>query len=170
MTPGEAALALADGFVHPVTNPVHIVALLGLGIGTAYRGRPVATVAGFAAGLVGGLGGVAWGIGETPAPDAMLLLAALCGLAAAMQRRIPAGVVLAAAAGVAIGLDSPPEVISLAAAIVALIGTAIGGVAAMAAIAAVSTAAARPWHGIVLRVAGSWIAAIAILVLAVRWA
>jgi hypothetical protein len=32
-----------------------------------------------------------------------------------------------------------------------------------------AVALARPWRGIVLRVAGSWTAAIAILVLTLRW-
>jgi hypothetical protein len=51
-----------------------------------------------------------------------------------------------------------------------LIGTAGGGIAAMAIMVALSAAVAPIWNGIALRVAGSWIAAIALLVLALRWA
>jgi hypothetical protein len=40
----------------------------------------------------------------------------------------------------------------------------------LAAAVVVATPLARLWNGIVLRVAGSWIAAISMLVLALRWA
>jgi hypothetical protein len=51
-----------------------------------------------------------------------------------------------------------------------LIGTACGGIGVLAMIAFVASTIARWRQGIILRVAGSWVAAIAILVLALRWA
>jgi urease accessory protein len=77
---------------------------------------------------------------------------------------------LAVIVGFAGGLDSPPDAITLREAVLSLIGTACGGIAAFALLVAVAAPLARIWQGIVLRVAGSWIAAIAILVLALRWA
>jgi hypothetical protein len=165
------AAALAAGLLNPLLAPVHVVALIGLGL-LAGRG-PAASkiIAAFALGLAAGLGAIAWGVGETPASDVLLVAAALCGLLAAAGFPVPAWLAapLALAAGVAFGLDSPPETISLRDAVLMLVGTACGGVAALAAMASAARAVARLWHGIALRVAGSWISAIAVLVLALRW-
>ena len=75
------------------------------------------------------------------------------------------------AVGLALGLDSPPDAILAARCdprpdrdVVRRRSTLL-----MAALA-VATPLARLWNGIALRVAGSWIAAMAILVLALRWA
>ena len=76
---------------------------------------------------------------------------------------------IAFAAGAALGLDSPPETIFLGEAAVMLIGAACGAVAALALVTLCAAALGRPWQGMALRVAGSWIAAIAALVLALRW-
>jgi urease accessory protein len=167
---GGAAQAFAYGLLHPLLAPAHIVALIGLGL--VAGGAEVSIVIAFAAGLAGGLDAIASGIGETPATDALLALAALCGMAAAARLRIRAGLAAPAALGVgiALGLDSPPEFISLGEAVAALIGTACGGVLALTLIALAAASLARLWQGIALRVAGSWIAAIAILVLALRLA
>ena len=65
---------------------------------------------------------------------------------------------------------SPPETISLHEAVLMLTGTFCGGVAALALLTAAAAWLAHLWRAIALRVAGSWIAAIAILVLALRLA
>jgi hypothetical protein len=167
--------AATGGLLTPLTTPAHLIALAGIGLmaGRSNRWSARAAIAGaFALGLAAGLGAVAAGAGETPANDVLLALAALCGLIAASGLGVPA--VLAApaalASGVALGLDSPPDAIRLDEAVAALIGTACGGVAALVLIGLTAVALARLWRGVVLRVAGSWIAAIAILVLALRWA
>jgi hypothetical protein len=77
---------------------------------------------------------------------------------------------LAFVSGAALGLDSPPQSIFLREAVAMLIGTACGDIAMLAIVALAASAIARLWQGVVLRVAGSWTAAIAILVLALRWA
>jgi|SRR5580700_895831 urease accessory protein len=162
--------ALAGGLINPLLAPAHVVALIGLGL-LAGRSPVSKLIAAFAFGLAGGLGAIAWGMGETPASDVLLAAAALCGLLSAAGLTVPAWLVapLALVSGVAFGLDSPPETISLRDAVLILVGTACGGVAALAAMAFAARAVVRLWHGIALRVAGSWIAAIAILVLALRW-
>jgi urease accessory protein len=154
--------------------PAHLVALVSVALlaGRKPLRERVACVAAFAAGLAAGLGAVAAGVGETPAGDLLMVVAVLCGLAAAAALRLPSGLLapLAFAVGLGGGLDSPPDAISLREAILGLIGTACAGIAALAIMVAVSAVLAGVWQGIALRVAGSWIAAIAILVLALRWA
>jgi hypothetical protein len=82
-------------------------------------------------------------------------------------------VLLAAVAGMALGLDSPPEAISIAVATTMLIGTALGASLALAlVVAGASYVGAQKWAAprIGMRVLGSWIAASALLVLALRFA
>jgi urease accessory protein len=154
-------------------GPAHLVALIGPALlaGPAGFWQRAAVVAAFAVGLAAGLGALAAGIGETAAGDALMLAAALCGLAAAMALPVPPAITaaLALVVGLAGGLDSPPDAITLREAVLSLIGTACGGIAAFALLVAAAGRLARTWQGIVLRVAGSWIAAIAILVLALHW-
>ena len=130
------------------------------------------TVAAFASGLALGLGALAWGVGETSASEVLLACALLCGLAAAAGVTVPMALAapVALISGIALGLDSPPDAIRLGEAVASLIGTACGGVAALALLVLAGTVIARWRRGIALRVAGSWIAATAILALAVRWA
>lgn len=174
MAPFTGAGGFVAGLLNPLLAPAHMVALIGLGLlgGQNAMSARAANIAAFALGLAGGLGAIAWGVGETSANDVLLVAAALCGLLAAAGFPVPAWLAapLALAVGVAFGLDSPPQTISLRDAVLMLIGTACGGVAALAVTAFAACWAARLWHGIALRVAGSWIAAIAILVLALRWA
>jgi hypothetical protein len=162
------------GLLHPLTTPAHFIALTGIGLMAGRNGLSTgaAIIGAFALGLAVGLGALASGIGETPARDVLLAGATLCGLMAASGLTAPAAfaVPVALTAGAALGLDSPPDAIRLDEAVAALIGTACGGTAALAAIALLAFALARRWRGIVLRVAGSWIAAMTILTLALRWA
>jgi urease accessory protein len=154
--------------------PAHLMALISVALlaGRKPLRERVALVGAFAAGLAAGLGALAAGAGETPAGDVLMVVAALCGLAAAAALHLPPGLpaLLAIVVGLAGGLDSPPDAISLREAILGLIGTACTGIAALAIMVGVSAALAGVWQGIALRVAGSWIAAIAVLVLALRWA
>jgi hypothetical protein len=167
--------AAIGGLLLPLATPVHAITLAGLGLVAGRRNRlsiSLVIVAAFALGLAAGLGAVAAGAGETPARDVLMAIAMLCGLAAASGVTAPA--VLAApvalVSGVALGLDSPPDAIRLDDAVAALIGTACGGIAALTLIVLLAFPLACLWRGIALRVAGSWIAAIAILALALRWA
>jgi hypothetical protein len=165
---------LVGGLLHPLLAPAHFISLIGLGLIAGRNCLPAgaAIIVAFALGLVGGLGAIAWGVGETPASDVLLAGATLCGLIAATGVTVPAWLTTPAALvfGTALGLDSPPESILLREAVAMLIGTACGGIAALAVIAFSASAIARLGRGIAVRVIGSWIAAIAILVLALRWA
>jgi urease accessory protein len=164
----------AGGLLHPLLAPAHLLSLIGLGL-LAGRGSlrvRIAIVAAFAAGLGGGLGAIAFGAGETSANNVLLAAAAACGVIAALGLPGRAWFVapLALIIGSAVGLDSPPETISMHEAVLMLTGTFCGGVAALALLTAAAAWLAHLWRAIALRVAGSWIAAIAILVLALRLA
>jgi urease accessory protein len=168
------AAAGIGAWLHPLATPAHIIALTGLGLvaGRSTQFTRAAIVAAFALGLATGLLAVAQGVGETSAGDALLANATLCGLAAASGIAAPTALAVPVvfACGIALGLDSPPETISYGEAVATLIASAAGGVAALALTTLATAAAARYRDGIALRVAGSWVAAIAILVLALRWA
>src|ERR1700736_5892750 len=82
----SSVMTLLTGFVggllHPLLAPAHVVALIGLGLiaGRNFLATGAAIIAAFAFGLAGGLGAIAWGVGETPATDVLLAGATLCGL------------------------------------------------------------------------------------------
>jgi len=165
---------LIGGLLHPLSTPSHVVVLIGLGLigGRMVLSAGAAIVAAFGLGVAAGLGAIASGVGETPASDVLLAAATLCGVTAALNLTVPLplAVTVALICGIALGLDSPPESILLREAVAMLIGTLCGGLAALAMIAFFVSTIARLWHGLLLRVAGSWITAIAILALALRWA
>jgi hypothetical protein len=173
----ETALSAGiEGLLHPVATPAHVIALAGLALVAGRNNRNTLSagaviIPAFASGLAIGLAALAWGAGETLAVDALLAGATLCGLMAACGIAAPVAFAapLALLSGIAIGLDSPPDSIALGDALAMLIGTACGGVAAQAAMMLAAPVIARWRQGIALRVAGSWIAAVAIMALAVRW-
>lgn len=177
-TPALAHVPVAGGgflggFLHPLFVPVHLLALaaLGLLIGQQEQGRSqVVTM--FAVGLMAGLTAIALAAGPSSANHVLVVVAALAGLWVAAARSLPqiAGWPLAAVAGAAIGLDSPPEVASITAANLMLVGTGLGALACVAVLAFLVARLRRDWQRIGVRVAGSWTAAAAILVLAARLA
>ena len=105
-------------------------------------------------------------------PAAVLFCIALCaGILVALEARISfwcRGALLAVAA-IALGMDSGVETGATAVVIKTLLGTWIGLVVGLATIAYYASLAAerkRKWISIGLRVAGSWIVAISLLLLA----
>lgn len=103
--------ALLGGMAQ-VFIPGHLVAVVAAALLTAQADlwRTLWLLAAFAGGLASGLGAVALGVGETPAGDALLVAAALGGLAAALAVAVPASLAatLTFVIGLGIGLDSPP--------------------------------------------------------------
>jgi urease accessory protein len=157
--------------IHPLFVPAHAMALLGLGLLIGQQaGWSRAVVLAAIAALAAGLGVMTMGVVPALMGETLLGLAAVAGLLAALARPLPeaAGGVLAAAIGFAIALDSPPEVISVRDANFMLIGTGFG--ATLLLILAVEGASrlTGAWPRIAARILGSWIAASAILVLALR--
>jgi urease accessory protein len=164
--------ALLGGLLHPLLTPAHVIVLVGLGL---FAGGPGARVrwtvlSFFAAGLLAGLAAVVLAFADEYADLAALLCAATAGLLATVSRPVPSWIAapLAAIAGAAIELDSVPDEISMAATMFALAGTAIAAVLALVIVAAIGTVRTHQWQKIGIRILGSWIAASAILVLALR--
>ena len=126
----------------------------------------------FALGLAAGSLVIASAMRETPAATALLAIAALAGILVVLAWAPPLwlSATLAFAAGCAIALNSPPHALTIPAAIAMQIGTAIAAFATLALVAFIAAAAQRPWQRIGVRIVGSWIAASAILVLALRLA
>jgi hypothetical protein len=159
-----------DGLRHPLTAPVQLIGLAGLALIAGRKKRDAIEVA-FALGLAIGLGALARGVREMPAGDVLLAGATLCGLVVASGATVPAALaaLVALLFGIALGLDSAPVAVNSGEAVATLIGTACGGAVALALMAFVASRVARLWRGVVLRVAGAWIAAIAILAMVLRW-
>ncbi len=163
---------LVGGLLHPLAAPAHVLTLLAIGLLIGQQRSPLVPLAAFLAGLVAGLSALALAVATTSAANLVLAAAAVSGLLVVLARPLPAFVSapLAAIAGIALGLDSPPTAISIAAAIATLIGTGIGASLAVAIVAAGTSYLTRAWQQIGVRILGSWIAASAILVLALRFA
>jgi hypothetical protein len=109
---------------------------------------------------------------ETPAATALLAIAALGGVIVALAFRTPLWLraMLALATGGAVALNSPPYALTIPAAIAMQIGAGAAAVAALGLVTGVAMRAERRWQRIGVRIVGSWIAASAILVLALRLA
>jgi urease accessory protein len=75
---------------------------------------------------------------------------------------------LAAIAGSIVGLDSPPDTVSVQEANRMLLGTALGAIVLLLAASEMAACMTRPWGRIGIRILGSWIAASAALVLVVQ--
>jgi hypothetical protein len=75
---------------------------------------------------------------------------------------------MAFATGSALPLNAPPHEITIANAVASQVGFAVAAIVIVALAMAIAMLARRPWQRIGVRVLGSWIAASAILVLALR--
>jgi hydrogenase/urease accessory protein HupE len=161
--------AFAEGLLNPVVVPAHALALVALGLFIGRQPGRIVTLLIFAAALIGGLIALTFAIGATPARIALLAAAAIVGVlvAVAWAPPQPVGWLLAAIAGAAIGLDSPPQALTIAQGNATLAGTALGACAALLAVSVVAGCASGPWQQLGVRILGSWVAASAILVLAV---
>jgi urease accessory protein len=162
------------GLLHPVLTPTHGLALLGLGllIGQQRADKRSLPQILFALALAGSLLALAFAFGETAASDGLLVAVAISGALVAAAFRLPNFVLgpLAAAMGAAIGLDSPPDVLSVQEAIVMLVGTGLGALIGLGLVVEGAARMARDWQRIGVRVLGSWTAASALLAIAVRFA
>jgi hydrogenase/urease accessory protein HupE len=171
-TPASAHTVLGiggftGGLLHPVLVLAHALSLVALGLLIGSRpGRTTAFVS-FAVALACGLVALTFAVGETLAPLILLADAALIALIVACDWTPPTSmtVLLAAIAGGAIGLDSPPDAVTLEEGNLMLVGTWLGACTALALVAAAGCRLQRPWQVLGVRIAGSWIAASALLVL-----
>ena len=167
--PIEGVGGFPGGLLHPILVLPHAMSLVALGLLIGRGRHRVATALAFAAALVGGLIAIALAVGETAAGEVLLANTALVGVlvAAAWAPPRPIAWGLAVVTGAALALDSPPQATTIAEGNLMLLGTAIGACAALALVIACSALARHQWQQLAVRIAGSWIAASAALVLAV---
>lgn len=157
-----------NGLLHPLLAPSHLLILLGLGLLLGQHAPPVsrwgwgAFVTAFWSGLAAGQ------LLAAPVPAAALLAVALtAGLLVSLSRS-PGSlllVVLAAAGGLGIGLDTAPESVEWRDGAPGLAGAALGGVVLLSYAGGLAAQPRREWHRVGVRVAGSWTAASAAIVL-----
>lgn len=162
------------GLLHPLIVPAHALALLAIGllIGQQNRGGRLIPFMLFGAGLAAGLAAIALAVRQTFALSALIAATGTAAALVALARPLPALLCAApaAVAGIALGLDSPPQAISLVQGIVTLIGTGLGACAIVAIFVAGTMTCRREWQRIGVRILGSWISASAMLVLALLFA
>jgi urease accessory protein len=161
--------AFYSGVYHAAVVPSHVVALLAFGLLLGQGGlqRHIQALIACSGALL--LGGAAARLGlamELEVP--VLLLAAATALWVVLDRALPAAAWfgIAVAIGSGIGLGSTLEGLAPGGQWLALAGTWLGSTAGVALVANLADAAQRPWQRIALRVVASWLAAAALLVLA----
>jgi urease accessory protein len=160
--------AFVDGSLNPLVTPAHALTLLALALVLGQQDRRGVSFFSFAIGLAGGLVAIALAVGEVPARTVLLADAAALGvMVAAAWAPKPLAWLLAAIAGTALALDSPPQAVTIAEGHVTLVGTGVGACAMLLVAVAVVGQAKSDWQRLGVRILGSWIAASAILVLAV---
>jgi urease accessory protein len=161
--------AFVDGLLNPLTTPAHVLTLLALALLLARQPQRFVALLVFALALVGGFLAIVLAVETTPARTVLLALAAALGaMAAAAWAPKPLALLLAAIAGAAVALDSPPQAVTIVDAYATLVGTALGACTMLVAVVAFAGYANADWQRLGLRILGSWIAASAILVLAVQ--
>jgi urease accessory protein len=161
------------GALHPLLVTEHSLAILGLGLLIGQQtewARPAPFT--FIVVLVAGLLILTLGVAVPFAGIVLLLCALVAGVLLALGRPLPeaAGCMLAGVTGLAIALDSPPEVVSVREANLMLIGTGFGATILLIVVVEISARLRPSWTRIGARVFGSWIAASAVLLLALPFA
>lgn len=159
------------GLLHALLIPEHGMSLVALGLvlGREQQSERRLGVLIFAIALTIGLVVTAFGVGAALAADVLLVATCILALLVAAAWVPPIlGWVLAAITGVAFALDSMPEATSAEETIRMLIGSGLGGAIALMILAEGAAFLKGHAQRIVVRVVGSWIAAIAILVVALR--
>lgn len=161
--------AFVDGFINPLTTPAHVLTLLALALLLARQPQRFAGVLIFVLALVTGFVAIVLAVETTPARTVLLAVAVALGamVAAAWAPKFLTWL-FAAITGTALALDSPPQAVMITDAYATLAGTAAGACAMLLAVAAPAGRAHADWQRLGLRILGSWIAASAILVLAVQ--
>jgi hydrogenase/urease accessory protein HupE len=162
------------GLLHPLLVPAHLLALTGLALflGQQPRVTSAGLLAVFTASLIVGVIAIVSAVSPVFQGEVVLGVAAVAGLLVALARPITMllSLPLIVIAGIAIMLDSVPDDMSMQRTFLALVGTVLAAVVVIVLIAEIGRALRRDWQRIGVRIVGSWIAASAILVLALRLA
>jgi HupE / UreJ protein len=159
------------GILHALLIPEHGLSLLALGLVLAQQEQSPRRmgILTFTAALVCGLIAATFAVGEALAADVLLAATGILGLLVVTMwiPRYPVWV-LAAIVGLTLALDSRPEVTSSEESLRMLVGSGLGAAVSLTIVAEVGFLLRSNAQRIVSGVMGSWIAAIAILVLSLR--
>ena len=158
-----------DGLAHPLISPEDLLPAVAVtllaGLGGARHGRLVlATLPG--SWLLGMA--VGWAIGLPAAPAWLIAaLTALIGALVASDLRLPLAVVVAIAAGLGAlhGYDNGRDLAATTGALLAIVGIACSLFAVVSLVAGQVAVLHAQWARLAVRICGSWIAAIGLLML-----
>ena len=161
---------LFAGLLHPLVVPAHVLAIAALALLIGQQGWRRSVPMAYVVAILIGLGAIAMAYVPKFSEEALLTFAAVTGLLVALARPLPQGLgaLLAAAMGLSLALDSPPEALVVMQANLTLLGTALGAVVLLLILLRGTARLRHHWQRICARILGSWIAASAILVLALR--
>ena len=157
-------------FLHPLAVPSQALLLIAAALLLGQQDRKGARVGlvtlglGFVAGLMVSSAGVVAGVRE----QLLLSGALIVGGAVCLGRRIPISLttLAAAGAGIALGLDSAPDSSSPREALLAFAGLVTGVLYLTTLISGLTVGLTKSWQRVGVRIAGSWIVAASVLVLA----
>ena len=169
-----AGVGAWNGFLHPLLVPAHALSVFALGLMTGQQDRTSRVIlAGlFAAAMIAGIFmimGTAFPLDIMP--EILLGGGAAAGLLTALAKPLPRFVpaLLLAAGGLALIFDSVPSVISKRDTILSLVATVAAAALLLGLVATAAAMLTRGWQRIGVRILGSWSAASALLVLALRF-
>jgi urease accessory protein len=169
-SPIQGLTSFYNGMLHPLLVPAHLLSVVALGFLFGQRGANVMQTAIilFLVAMVVGLLGAGYGV-VLSVETTLLALAMLLGVLVALSLQMPIPVywLLAVVTGFLLGIDSVQDAYTGKQKLGALVGS--GTAIYLGLLYATVLAQAfqkRDWQKIAIRVVGSWIAASAMLVLA----
>jgi hydrogenase/urease accessory protein HupE len=164
-----------DGLAHPLISPEDLLPAIAMtllaGLGGARHGRfvlatlPSAWLAGMMAGAALAAG---WTIGLPAAPAWLVaVVTVLVGALVASDLRVPLTALIAMAAGLGAlhGYDNGRDLAATTGALVAILGIACSLFAVVSLVAGQVAVLRAQWARLAVRISGSWIAAIGLLML-----
>jgi hydrogenase/urease accessory protein HupE len=156
-----------SGLLHPFTEPLHIITIVGLGLMLSQQGRAVPPQGWISYTIAALLGLIASNAGLTLPVYLMLYpLAAILGLLVAIKPVLPRLIclLLSIIVGFTLGIDSMTGVEGIGKLIVTVFSTTTGLGIALLIVIGWGDYFSRDWQKIGIRVIGSWIATSALLV------
>lgn len=166
---GPGLIGFFSGFIHPFVEPAHLIALIAFvlligqqGLQTTDWGLPALCIGSGVGLLIAGLG---WSMNTDVA---LLACAAVIGIAVVLAKSLPRAIYVIAGAwvGLGVGLASAPDGPRDSAMVITMLGTWAGASVWTAYGSSVVDSLKRPWALVLVRVVASWMAACAVLFLA----
>lgn len=168
----EGVSGFPGGLLHPLLVPAHALLLVTLGLIAGQQARPQRRMLMllFPLALIAAVALIVSAV-AADTQNAILWLCAINGALLALARPLPliASSLLIWAGGLTLMLDSVPAVLSVPETLSALSGTVFSAFLFFSAFALLSAGMRRPWQTAGRRIIGSWAAASAVLVLALRF-